>query len=593
MKKWFFCFYILLFTNPYLFSESGNSSYTPSNFKLSKTIREVSFRQNEKIRIPSQLDISESISSNYYVPRGGKSILQILRSSKNFVRVDFSDTKNIKNLLNKGNPIIVGILVFENFQAIKDEVYASGSGKFQGGEVLVIVGYDDAKNAFKVKQTWKEDSIRYIDYKWFQNVCREAWLIKNENSQLTNTKYIPPEDIYVTNGIYKNKIRISWNRVNGAIGYIIYRKIQSDAGFLQVGLSTDTKFDDTGIHPNQTYLYSVVSVYEDGKKSDFSSSFSGYSGLNNEDKVGRVVGLQASKEHFQKIRLSWQELDDTCSYKILKWNNSSKTFQFIKETKELNYSDLKVNKKGLVEFYRVRPVCSGKVGIDSYSVMGRVQKSSKINVNAKVSGTNFKRPKKPKVQLFQKDDSFNVRLDWKVVPQSKEYKIWEKEFGDKNWKLKQIVSNPNKNWVNFELPSLDKFYLYSLTYHVNREDSEFSEAVAVAKSLPVQSKMPRSFGVTSQLDKFKGVWVGMQWMGGFNVKNIVLKIDSEGGSDSNFVLIVNQKKTYKGRYINDARSLKVGKKIRVELSNNEDTLMVQLNDNSVVKAPSQLPFVRE
>jgi C1A family cysteine protease len=67
-----------------------------------------------------------------------------------------TDLTSIKSEVASGVPVMLGIKVYNNFFALgsNNAVYASVSGGYAGGHALTIVGYDNAKSAFKVLNSW-------------------------------------------------------------------------------------------------------------------------------------------------------------------------------------------------------------------------------------------------------------------------------------------------------------------------------------------------------------------------------------------------------------------------------------------------------
>ncbi|MDV3755981.1 hypothetical protein CMU20_13195 [Elizabethkingia anophelis] len=74
---------------------------------------------------------------------------------KNWYRLSKSfPLDDAKVLLANNLPVIIGINIDDEFQKNKGEIVASYSKKSNGFHFVCIVGYDDAKNAFKVQNSW-------------------------------------------------------------------------------------------------------------------------------------------------------------------------------------------------------------------------------------------------------------------------------------------------------------------------------------------------------------------------------------------------------------------------------------------------------
>ncbi len=103
---------------------------------------------------------------------------------KDYHRLFFSDAKNkvemVKKSLAAGNPVIVAIKIGFTFSYAK-YVYkdAAPADANRGGHAMVVVGYDDDKQAFEIMNSWgtKWGNKGFIDYHYdsFQKYCAQAY----------------------------------------------------------------------------------------------------------------------------------------------------------------------------------------------------------------------------------------------------------------------------------------------------------------------------------------------------------------------------------------------------------------------------------
>ncbi|MCT2563524.1 C1 family peptidase [Chryseobacterium herbae] len=88
--------------------------------------------------------------------------------------VSNTDIPGIKNLISMNLPVIVGMTVDEEFKNLKNTgwILNKRSGKVLGGHAVCIVGYDDAKQAFKIQNSWGtswgDNGYFWIDYNFFK-----------------------------------------------------------------------------------------------------------------------------------------------------------------------------------------------------------------------------------------------------------------------------------------------------------------------------------------------------------------------------------------------------------------------------------------
>jgi hypothetical protein len=104
-------------------------------------------------------------------------------------RVDFwrqvnaKDTKEIKAHLNAGFPVLIGAAVDEAFVKLPAGKIWKSLGRALGGHAMILVGYDDAKNAFRIMNSWGpgwcEDGFCWVDYDFFRNNINEAYVAKD------------------------------------------------------------------------------------------------------------------------------------------------------------------------------------------------------------------------------------------------------------------------------------------------------------------------------------------------------------------------------------------------------------------------------
>lgn len=72
-----------------------------------------------------------------------------------FASVTYSDRTSVQSQLAAGNPVVFGATVYNNFAYWTGSgVYTATSGSALGGHAMAIVGYDDARQAYRVQNSW-------------------------------------------------------------------------------------------------------------------------------------------------------------------------------------------------------------------------------------------------------------------------------------------------------------------------------------------------------------------------------------------------------------------------------------------------------
>jgi uncharacterized protein YvpB len=175
---------------------SGGSTY-PANLNMMKnngvcTLTEMLYNEN---------DCSTQPNSTQHTSASKNKILKWELANKN-------DITNIKTLLYSGLPVMIAVNVdasFDNLQA--PYIWKAKSGSVRGGHAITVTGYDNAKNAFKVQNSWgsnwKDGGYLWIDYDFFPsavigNECYVAYPASNPNptDNITNGLliYLPFEN---------------------------------------------------------------------------------------------------------------------------------------------------------------------------------------------------------------------------------------------------------------------------------------------------------------------------------------------------------------------------------------------------------------
>jgi hypothetical protein len=114
---------------------------------------------------------------------------QILQAKSNkikdYYRISSTDLNNpsmVKGILYGGNPIIIGVKTDAGFDnANQNFVWNNRIGNIGRGHALLIIGYDDSKQAFKIMNswgtTWGDNGYSWISYEFLSEVVIEAYWV--------------------------------------------------------------------------------------------------------------------------------------------------------------------------------------------------------------------------------------------------------------------------------------------------------------------------------------------------------------------------------------------------------------------------------
>ena len=100
---------------------------------------------------------------------------------RNFGRIDYTDLDQVRSHLLQNRPVIITLMISDNFIALEDFVWQNPEGKFRGRHTLALVGYDDTKKLFyllnSVGSSWGEKGLAAIPYSWFIRLTKQAYTL--------------------------------------------------------------------------------------------------------------------------------------------------------------------------------------------------------------------------------------------------------------------------------------------------------------------------------------------------------------------------------------------------------------------------------
>ena len=205
---------------------------------------------------------------------------------------------------------------------------------------------DAANGGSRVKMyapaTWEDgSSYGHLDYLTFRNTPNSMMvyaigaasanhnpgavttgLLKDLGWGLSSDPVPPPAPtgVSATDGIYTDKVQISWNASSGATSYQVHRNTtNSSSGASQLGTPAASPYNDTSAVAGTTYYYFVKACNSAGC-SGFSSSDSGYRAV---PPPPIPTGVSATDGSFtDKVRVSWNASSGATYYQVWRSFNS-------------------------------------------------------------------------------------------------------------------------------------------------------------------------------------------------------------------------------------------------------------------------------
>ncbi len=164
------------------------------------------------------------------------------------------------------------------------------------------------------------------------------------------------------NSASSGKITVSWNAVEGAVKYKVYRAT-SKSGTYKVILTTDkTSMTNTSTTAGKTYYYKVKAIAENEQaNSDFSSVKSRTCDL-------ARPSITLTNTSTGKIKATWKAIDGAKEYKVYRATSKDGTYKLMKTTTGTTYTNTTA-KGGNVYYYKVKAIASNSSANSAYSTV--------------------------------------------------------------------------------------------------------------------------------------------------------------------------------------------------------------------------------
>ena len=232
--------------------------------------------------------------------------------------------------------------------------------------------------------------------------------IKGGNGPLTNAtlhcaKSAPAAPVVkLGNSATSGKPMLTWNAVEGATSYRIYRSTSKGSGYSLLGTVTATSYTNTGAKAGTTYYYRVKACNDAGL-SPYSNIVSGKVKTVAQQKPSAPVVKIGHSAASGKPMLTWNAVSGAASYKVYRATSQNGTYSLLGTVTTTSYTNTGA-KAGTTYYYKVKAVNSAGESAYSNVVSGRATVTTLTMGHSSTSG-------KP-------------QLTWKAVSGAASYKVY-------------------------------------------------------------------------------------------------------------------------------------------------------------------------
>ena len=192
-------------------------------------------------------------------------------------------------------------------------------------------------------------------YYYYKVVAVAADGSKSAPSAIVGRTCDLPRPVVTASNVAKSgKVTLSWEPVEGAVSYKIYRSTSKDGTYSLMKTATGTAYTNTNAVAGTKYYYKVVAVAE---KSAANSAGTQVSRTCDLPQVQPTIKLDAKG----RPTVTWKAVDGAVSYKVYRSTSENGTYSLMKTATGTAYTNTNIV-KGTTYFYKVVAVCANTDG---------------------------------------------------------------------------------------------------------------------------------------------------------------------------------------------------------------------------------------
>ena len=227
------------------------------------------------------------------------------------------------------------------------------------------------------------------------------WGFKVTGITVTSSAAPTAPVVRIGNSAASGKPMLTWNTVEGATSYRIYRSTSKGSGYSLLGTVTATSYTNTGAKAGTTYYYRVKACNDAGL-SPYSNIVSGKVKSVTPKPSAPVVKIGNSATS-GKPMLTWNAVSGATSYKVYRATSQNGTYSLLGTVTATSYTNTGA-KAGVTYYYKVKAVNSAGESAYSNVVSGKTTVTTLTMGHSSTSG-------KP-------------MLTWKAVSGAAAYKVY-------------------------------------------------------------------------------------------------------------------------------------------------------------------------
>lgn len=174
-----------------------------------------------------------------------------------------------------------------------------------------------------------------------------------------------PSNVKASNDAKTGRVKVTWNAVEGADEYIVYRAAAKSGPYKKMITTTGTKYTNISGTAGKTYYYKVKAVSDD--KNVVNSSFSKV--VKRTYDLARPAVTVKSKTKKQ-VKLTWKKTEGAKKYVVYRATSKNGKYTKIATTTKTTFTNKKL-KSGKTYYYKVKAVAKNSAANSAFSLVDK------------------------------------------------------------------------------------------------------------------------------------------------------------------------------------------------------------------------------
>lgn len=223
--------------------------------------------------------------------------------------------------------------------------------------------------------------------------------------------------VSVSNVASSGKVKLTWDAVDEAVKYKIYRSTKKSSGYKLLKTTTATSFVNTSAAAGTKYYYYVKAVACNNGSSDASNKV-----VRTCDLARPAISL-SNVASSGKIKISWNAVDGAVSYQVYRSSEKNGEYSLLKTTTATSMTNTTAE-AGNVYYYKVKAVANNSAANSAFST-------------AKYRTCDLPRPS---IKLSNVASTGKIRVTWDAVEGAAGYEVYRATSKNGTYKLLKTVT---------------------------------------------------------------------------------------------------------------------------------------------------------